>query len=288
MTNFMVAVDSSKDAEDAFFIATGMLKKDDTLFILAVSEAVSSLWSFGTQLLWKQVQDDVDEITAKLLQTFGDKCSQLGIENYHLLRASSSHVGKTICDMVDKKKINHLVIGRRGVTGLQRLFSSSTSKYCVENANAVVTVAKGCEPDEIHDSTRELVQSSEELERQRRIRDEQQLSVQEKEKRATVQSKLAGEIHQHKVETKQHKVELWRVSPTTNELHESSHELVQEAEEKERKRRIREQDKLSEGEKRERDSVKSRLLGEMHQLQDKAKQEGHELEWWNYKPVTGK
>jgi len=290
VTNFMIAVDPSNDSEEALLIATSLLKPEDTLYILAVAETVSTVWSLGTQLLWNQVQEDVNARSRHLLHIYSDKCRSLGLKNVRLLHASGSHVGQTICDMVDKKKINHLVIGRRGVSSFQRIFTGSTSKYCVENANAIVTVAKSCLPDELHETTREQVRQVEEVERERRIREDPKLVKGRKTKRSQFQAKLLQEIRQRQETAKKegNEIKWWWIRPVINEVHESDRKQIETAEEAERVRRIQEDKGLTKETKNEREKLRSNLLGEMHQLQDKAKQEGNELQWWNTRPVTGK
>jgi len=287
----MIAVDPSNDTEEALFIAASLKQPNDTLYVLSVAETVSTMWTLGTQFLWNQVQEDVNARSRHLLHTYSDKCRSLGLKNVKLLHASGSHVGQTICDMVDKKKVDHLVIGRRGISSFQRLFTGSTSNYCVENANAIVTVAKSCTPDVIHETTRDEARKVEEIERERRIRDDGKLAKSKKKERARLQAKLLEEIRlrQETAKREGNEYKWWWIRPVITEVHDSDRKQIETEEEKERDRRIREDKGLTKEIKNERDKLRSSLLGEMHQLQDKAKQEGNfNVQWWNTRPVTGK
>jgi hypothetical protein len=58
-------------------------------------------------------------------------CHQLGIPCTGLI-SISSHVGEAICQAVDAKKIDVLIMARRGLGKVKRFFVGSTTKYCVE------------------------------------------------------------------------------------------------------------------------------------------------------------
>lgn len=89
-----------------------------------------------------------------------------------MLLGTSEHIGEMICQTIENKKIDFLVIGRRGMSKLSRIFVGSTSKYCVEHADCNVLVVKGeWGPAEEHTNIDEVTRMEEE-ERQRRIVEE--------------------------------------------------------------------------------------------------------------------
>ena len=49
-------------------------------------------------------------------------------------------VGEVVCGYVEGKKIDFLVMGRRGMGKVERLFMGSNSKHCVEEADCNVVV----------------------------------------------------------------------------------------------------------------------------------------------------
>jgi hypothetical protein len=68
----------------------------------------------------------------KMLQKYAIICKNMGVSVYeflrsfsfqikfHLILATSNHVGEMICQAVEHKKIDFLIIGRRGMSTLKR------------------------------------------------------------------------------------------------------------------------------------------------------------------------
>jgi len=81
------------------------------------------------------------KMAATLLRRYSKLCTELQI-SYALLLGVSNHVGEIITQAVEKKKIDYLVIGRRGMSQIKRFFAGSTSKYVVEHCNCNVLVVK--------------------------------------------------------------------------------------------------------------------------------------------------
>jgi len=144
-----------------------------------------------------------DERSKKILVHFGSKAKALGIK-FTMMKGPNSHAGNLLCKAVENYKIHTLVIGRRTMGGVKRLFLGSTSKYVIENADCTVIVVKHpfgppeehcCKADiikaeeherirrlteetgiaEIHDTTQEAVVLAEEAERQTRIAEQASL-----------------------------------------------------------------------------------------------------------------
>lgn len=59
-----------------------------------------------------------------------------------MMKGSDSNPGSLLCKAGNNYNINTIVLGRRSMTGVQRFFVGSTSKYVVENAECNVVVVK--------------------------------------------------------------------------------------------------------------------------------------------------
>jgi len=145
--NYMVAVDDSENARAAFYQAVTMINRDrDHLYIIAVAEDTLK-YAFVTPgfvppSIYLNAQAQVNKDTSILLHKYGKFCDKAGIK-HTLLLGVSSHIGEMITQAADTKNVDFLVIGRRGMGKIKRLFVGSTSKYCVEHCKCNVMVVKG-------------------------------------------------------------------------------------------------------------------------------------------------
>jgi len=76
------------------------------------------------------------------------------------MKGTNNNPGLILCKAVLTYKIDNLVVGRRSLSGMERFFVGSTSKYVVENAECNVIVVKtpfGA-PSE-HDSKASVIQA---------------------------------------------------------------------------------------------------------------------------------
>ncbi len=138
-------------------------------------------------------QHKIDDAAKALLRKHARTAHEAGVKKVHLLLATSDHPGDSIVTAAKEKSIDTIVIGRRGMSTLKRLFLGSVSRYVVENAPCDVVVIKvsriesavkhfcalmslrkgGYGPAVQHDTTKEAVKQAEEAERQRRVTEEQ-------------------------------------------------------------------------------------------------------------------
>jgi len=121
-----------------------MNKAQDTLYIIGVADdlAAYTLTSHGIPpSIYADAQERAKRDVSRLLHKYGRICDASKIKHY-LLMGVSNHVGELITQAVDKKRIDFLVLGRRGMGRIKRLFVGSTSKYCVEHCNCNVLVVK--------------------------------------------------------------------------------------------------------------------------------------------------
>ncbi|KAL6075903.1 tRNA pseudouridine synthase 1 [Balamuthia mandrillaris] len=189
--NYMVALDGSRHSEAALETALEMVDPaKDRLHLVAVVEersAFSLLPFLGGGSSEEESPEEQDRRARRLLVRSAKRCERkhagshaLSVkeegtgarfrrgQNLHLLLTRGQHVGWSLCRVVEKKGIDCLIIGRRGLTGFQRAMAGSTSRYCMENAECNVYVVKGEYLPEKHDSLAEVV-DAEEKERRRRM-----------------------------------------------------------------------------------------------------------------------
>lgn len=58
------------------------------------------------------------------------------------MKGTDTNPGSLLCKATKNYHINTIVLGRRSMSGVQRFFVGSTSKYVVENAECNVIVVK--------------------------------------------------------------------------------------------------------------------------------------------------
>lgn len=178
MANYLVAVDASDNAKAAFYTAISMLKQKDkdTLYILSVVEDFQSIGMLSHGLpynVYESAQTLAEKAAAKLLHFYGRLCQRRGIHHV-LLMGVSNNVGEMVCQACEKKKIDFLVVGRRGIGKLKRVLVGSNSKYVMEHAKCNVMVVKGAwGPPEEHSDLQDIIKA-EEAERQQREEEEQE------------------------------------------------------------------------------------------------------------------
>jgi len=142
----MTAIDGSKTSDKALqYVVKNLMNKDkDDLFLVAVTDKISHKFPSGPAYFANivEAQKYMEKETEKMLKKYGKMCHEWGVKNVFAVRGTAPHVGELICQATDKKAIDVLVIGRRGLSGVKRLFLGSTSRYCVEHANCSVLVVK--------------------------------------------------------------------------------------------------------------------------------------------------
>jgi len=141
---FLLAVDHSLNTDFAFNECVRLMdKENDQLFLVGVAEQPTFMpvSALGTMMVIK-AEREVEIRTRELLSKYVAYCRSVGVKNHHTILGRGTHVGEVICKAVEKKNVDYLVVGRRGMSKIKRLFIGSTSKYCLEHATCSVIVVK--------------------------------------------------------------------------------------------------------------------------------------------------
>jgi nucleotide-binding universal stress UspA family protein len=169
---WLVAIDDTEAASNAFNYALSAMKPDDHLYLLNVSDEPTSVFvGYASPVVMETLYKVGEEKARKILVHYGHKAKQAGIR-FSMMKGTSSNPGDLICKALENFGVDNCVLGRRGLGTFERFFSGSTSKYVLENANCNVIVVKtSMGPPEEHALKTKVIQA-EEHERLRRIEEE--------------------------------------------------------------------------------------------------------------------
>eukprot|EP00008_Paramoeba_atlantica_P004887 CAMPEP_0201475128 /NCGR_PEP_ID=MMETSP0151_2-20130828/585_1 /ASSEMBLY_ACC=CAM_ASM_000257 /TAXON_ID=200890 /ORGANISM="Paramoeba atlantica, Strain 621/1 / CCAP 1560/9" /LENGTH=232 /DNA_ID=CAMNT_0047855143 /DNA_START=81 /DNA_END=779 /DNA_ORIENTATION=- len=172
--HYLVAIDDSENAEWAFNYTTSTMDKHlDVLHLMTIRSEDSSAYGLGAAYAYDLIVKAREAEKArckKLLRTYARKAHEVGITTHLKLTLGNGHIGEIVCGYITEHKVDFLVMGRRGMGTLSRLFLGSNSKYCIENADCNVVIIKHAfGPEVVHDASKAAVIAAEEEERQWRI-----------------------------------------------------------------------------------------------------------------------
>jgi nucleotide-binding universal stress UspA family protein len=197
---FLVAVDASENAEWAFNFTTSIMDKhNDELHLITVRKEDTYAGAYGIGAAYAydimvKAREAEKAKCKKLLRTFAKKAHQVGIAKPLKLTMGAGHIGDIICGYVKEEKVDFLVMGRRGMGAIKRLFLGSNSKYCTEEADCNVIIVKHpFGPEEQHDASKQEIIDAEEEERRWRI-EEYQRKMEEEKKAHEEESKKDLEL----------------------------------------------------------------------------------------------
>jgi len=244
--NWLVAIDGSTNSESAFnFAIQTMDKEKDHLHLIDVAEKIQTqlyAHAYVSMDFILDAQHKLDDHHKKILRKHSQTAHSAGVKNVHLMLANSDSPGEMICTAAREKKIDTIVIGRRGMGMLKRLLLGSVSRYVLENAPCDVMVIKQeYGPEEQHETTKAEVRQAEEIERQRRIEEDKKLDQ-------TVQKteQFQSELDRNVTRLAEEEERLRRIKELDErhkrEQREREEELkkVKQQEEEERQRRVKE------------------------------------------------
>eukprot|EP01112_Ceratiomyxa_fruticulosa_P016910 TRINITY_DN517_c0_g1_i4.p1 TRINITY_DN517_c0_g1~~TRINITY_DN517_c0_g1_i4.p1 ORF type:complete len:194 (-),score=41.30 TRINITY_DN517_c0_g1_i4:280-861(-) len=131
---YMVALDFSLNSDYAFHEVLKLINKEtDNLYILAVNEVKIPLDVGLVAVPYPSFEDYEPALIAQLAK-YADLAKAAGVKNYQTILVNGFHAGEAICSTAEDKKVNYLVIGRRGLSKIKRIVFGSTSSYCLEHA----------------------------------------------------------------------------------------------------------------------------------------------------------
>jgi len=193
---WLVAVDGSKSAEEAFHTAVDRINpKIDTLFILSVAQVNIAILKDlipGSEETKKQLS----VVYRKLLREYAQSAALLGVKYLNPVLSVASRAGEVICQEAEMHNVDMIVVGSRGLGSIKSLLFGSTSRYVVENAKCdVLVIKKESFPAEEHDNKRTVVMS-EEAERIRRINE--MIEAHEDEKKRREAAKIGAVIDEER------------------------------------------------------------------------------------------
>jgi nucleotide-binding universal stress UspA family protein len=153
----VIALDNSIHAKRALeWALENLIQPHDhlILFSISVSDHSVGTWfehAFGSAPVQNQQDYDeqqAEEFTREMIKSASLICSQFAIKLdgsitlSHEIYGVEANAKQQICDFCKEKKADLLVVGSRGMTGLQKMIGS-VSQYCVENASCPVLVVRG-------------------------------------------------------------------------------------------------------------------------------------------------
>eukprot|EP01119_Soliformovum_irregulare_P013531 TRINITY_DN3612_c0_g1_i1.p1 TRINITY_DN3612_c0_g1~~TRINITY_DN3612_c0_g1_i1.p1 ORF type:complete len:370 (-),score=95.95 TRINITY_DN3612_c0_g1_i1:56-1165(-) len=186
MVKYMVSVDDSDSSTEAFYTALSLSKKEsDELYIIhIVQHAVSSFPLSGE--ITEQMQAHANNEGKRILAKYARLAKASGI-HWSTVLGVSNHVGEMICNQVDNKGIDVLIMGRRGMGAIKRMLVGSVSRYCTEHARCAVMVIKSGETEgskalEVQSDLQAVVQE-EEHERKKQMKEKIEADMDEQGRR---------------------------------------------------------------------------------------------------------
>ena len=153
----LVAVDSSRDSENAVRYAAGIHQtlKDMTFTLYHAQSAISQYIldeaerSPGVRAELNKLLKKNDEAARKLLEARKQQMTALGVAEKDIQTATTPRVqgvAKDILEYAITSAFDAIVVGRRGVSGLQAMYSGSVSANIVDNSEVVPVWIVGEKP----------------------------------------------------------------------------------------------------------------------------------------------
>eukprot|EP01133_Synstelium_polycarpum_P014755 gene14755-17434_t len=166
MVNYMVSVDESQNSEMAIREVVNHLmnKSEDTLFMINVAEdPVLYPSSQMSSVIMVESLKAIEKKCKSILIQRANLAKHLGAKNVRAILGHDNHIGEAICKAATSKSIDYLVVGRRGMGAVKRIFLGSTSKYILEHSPCNVI----CIKDNEH--------AKERLEQDKKVEDDEEI-----------------------------------------------------------------------------------------------------------------
>ncbi|KAN0045045.1 hypothetical protein ACTA71_006573 [Dictyostelium dimigraforme] len=144
MVNYMIAVDEGSNTEHSIKeIITHVFQKDkDLLYLISVAEDPITFPSSAiSAVVVSETLKAIERKHKSILINRANLCKNLGV-NVKALLGHGNHVGEAVIKAAVEKDIHYLVVGRRGIGPIKRIFIGSTSRYILEHAKCNVICIK--------------------------------------------------------------------------------------------------------------------------------------------------
>ncbi|KAK5576877.1 hypothetical protein RB653_001814 [Dictyostelium firmibasis] len=145
MVNYMIAVDEGKNTEHSIKeIINHVFQKDkDLLYLISIAEDPITFPSSAiSAVVVSETLKAIERKHKSILINRANLCKNLGVNNVKALLGHGNHVGEAVIKAAAEKDIHYLVVGRRGLGPIKRIFIGSTSRYILEHAKCNVICIK--------------------------------------------------------------------------------------------------------------------------------------------------
>ncbi|EAL70271.1 hypothetical protein DDB_G0274757 [Dictyostelium discoideum AX4] len=145
MVNYMIAVDEGSNTEHSIKeIINHVFQKDkDLLYLISVAEDPITFPSSAiSAVVVSETLKAIERKHKSILINRANLCKNLGVQNVKALLGHGNHVGEAVIKAAVEKDIHYLVVGRRGIGPIKRIFIGSTSRYILEHAKCNVICIK--------------------------------------------------------------------------------------------------------------------------------------------------
>jgi len=139
---FLVAIDESENSERALQKCLELGNKGDEYILVHIIEKNETTWldpfhePLDKYYNWQQQQK-----AKVVLQKYEKICQDMELK-YAYENIESTDARMAICEEVEKKKPDILVVGSRGLSPVKRMLLGSVSSYLVEHASCPVLVVR--------------------------------------------------------------------------------------------------------------------------------------------------
>lgn len=141
-SRILVAYDGSKLSEKALKVAVDLMNQSPEieLDVATVYEVPKGLESFGlyNEGLLKEFRYSTEQMMEKVNKKLKNKQFPNKIRTY-ILEGNSA---KVLIDFAKERDTDLIIMGSRGLSGLQEVFLGSVSHYVVQHANCPVLIVK--------------------------------------------------------------------------------------------------------------------------------------------------
>ncbi|PFX26770.1 uncharacterized protein LOC111328504 [Stylophora pistillata] len=140
----LVAVDGSEHSERAFdWYAKNFYRKDDEILVFHAEEVPTlpaTPYPYGFEFAdgWKKHLEESDKKSRTLLESYYKKCQESNLK-CRLIKENGTP-GEAVCRVIKERKVDHVVVGSRGLGTVSRALVGSVSDYCLHHSSVPVSV----------------------------------------------------------------------------------------------------------------------------------------------------